>query len=173
MVEERRRKLTHPAVACLHSSFGTYASLDRLKERPAFPHHLNRLVPLLFHSLEGSPTKTRLLYPCSPPHFCLHLLIVSTRAEIKLSNSSFVSLSSLVQPPPSFHLLSSCDPHQLPFSAHSLTLVRHTTHPLLKSLSACQVNVCPAGVDTYTHTHTCMLKYKCATHTIFLLASGV
>lgn len=61
--EEQRHKLTHPAVACLHSSSGTYASLDCLKERPAFPHHLNRLVPLLFHSLEGSPTKTHLPYP--------------------------------------------------------------------------------------------------------------
>ena len=65
-------KLTHPAVACLHSSSGTYASLDCLKERPAFPHHLNRLVPLLFHSLEGSPIKTHLPYtPVFPPHFCL------------------------------------------------------------------------------------------------------
>lgn len=61
--EEKRLELTHPAVACLRSSSGTYASLDCLKERPAFPHHLNRLVPLLFHSLEGSPIKTHLPYP--------------------------------------------------------------------------------------------------------------
>ncbi|KAK2907698.1 hypothetical protein Q8A73_008771 [Channa argus] len=45
------------------------------------------------------------LTPCFPSHFCHRLLIVSTRAEIKLSNGSFVSPSG----PP--HLLSSSDPH--------------------------------------------------------------
>lgn len=71
--------LTHPAVACLHSSSGTCASLDCLKERPAFPHHLNGPVPLPFHSLEGfSSQKTHLPYPrFFPPRSCLRLLIIS------------------------------------------------------------------------------------------------
>lgn len=66
--EEQRHELTQPAVACFHFSSGTYASLDCLKERPAFPHHLNRLVPLLFHSLKGFSYKTP---PPLPPVFLL------------------------------------------------------------------------------------------------------
>lgn len=98
--EKWRHKLSHPAVSSFHSSSGTYASLGCLKERPAFPHHLNRLVPLPFHSLEGSPTKPTSLTPFSSL-FLLHIvLIVSTRAEIKLSNGSFASASGLLPPPP-------------------------------------------------------------------------
>lgn len=96
--EKQSHKLTHPAVACFHSSSGTYGSLDCLKERPAFPHHLNRLVPLSLPQPGGfSYKKKNLPYPRFPSHFCLCLLIVSTRPEIKLSNSSFVSPSG---PPP-------------------------------------------------------------------------
>lgn len=130
--EEHRHRLTHPAVACSHSSSGTYASLDCLKERPAFPHHLNRPVPLLFHSLEGSPTKPTSLYPCFPPHFCLRLLIVSTCAEIKLSNSSFVSPSGSTPPHPSiaYHPpIPTSSPSQLIHSPWSDTPPTHCLNP--------------------------------------------
>lgn len=48
-------ELLHAAVACFHSSPWTYASLERLKEKPFFPHHLNRPVSPLLDSLEGFP----------------------------------------------------------------------------------------------------------------------
>lgn len=131
---------------------GTYASLDGLKERPAFSHHLNRQALFFSPNSPERPTKPTSFHRRSflfiSASNCLNSALKSSLVTAVLCFVPSLLLSI------SHHTPLPYSPAAFPFSAYSLTLVRHTTHPLLKSLSACQVNVCPAGVDTHTHTQS-------------------
>lgn len=115
---------------CLHSSSQT-CFLRQSQSIPSF-----RLRPVLLPVTRRPLQKQNqsLFLPISTSRSSHLTLVLSLVTEL----SQIPSISITPQPP------------SLPFSAHSLTLDRHTTHPLLKPSSACRVNVCPAGVNTHT-----------------------
>lgn len=99
-----------------------YASLARLKERSPSRSHGSV-------SMERSPVFHPIVSSRSP------LIVSAPPAEIKLSDGTFVSAPLSL----------------FPFCLSSFSRLAHThppTHPPLKSLSACQQNVRPAGADT-------------------------